>query len=142
MCGMNRLSVGREGLRGTGAPAVLAWLFVLVALAGCCSPQSGGHHAVPRHTAAPAATTPADPSAVRVVVADSPGGRGVGDSCQGTSEHSAPVVLPGQPAPAGVPSTAVTTLPAQPLTGGRAIRGPSNDAVGEVDPLRLQVQRI
>ncbi|PZT78156.1 MULTISPECIES: hypothetical protein [unclassified Streptomyces] len=138
---MSRLSAGAKGLRGTGAPAALAWLFILVALAACCSPQSGRHHPGPEPRVWSAAA-PADFSGVRAVVADSPGGRGVGDSCRGTSEHTAPVLLPGQPAPAGVPSAAVATLPAQPLTGGRSIRGPSNDAVGEVDPLRLQVQRI
>lgn len=141
MCGMNRVSKGAERLRGTGAPVVLAWLFVLVALVSCCAPQSGRPHSSPEYAPASALATLTDLTVVRVVVADSPGDRGVGDSCHDAPEHSAPVVLPAQPGPAAVPSAAVALLPHRPLTGGGSIRGPSNDAVGEVDPLRLQVQR-
>ncbi|MEU2246533.1 hypothetical protein [Streptomyces sp. NPDC019224] len=138
---MNRLSEGAERVRGTGVPVVLAWVFVLVALVACCSPQSVRPHSSPEFAPAPALATLTDLTVVRVVVADAPRDRGVGDSCHGTSEHSAPVVLPGQPAPAAVPSAAVALLPARPLTGGASIRGPSNDAADEADPLRLQVQR-
>ncbi|MFD5785649.1 hypothetical protein ACFWH1_03300 [Streptomyces sp. NPDC127037] len=139
---MNRLSEGAGRVRGTGASLVLTWVFVLVALVVCCSPQSVRPHSSPEFAPASALATLTDLTVVRVVVAGAPGDRGVGDSCHDASEHSAPVVLPGRPGPAAVPTAAVALLPARPLTCGASIRGPSNDAVGEVDPLRLQVQRI
>ncbi|MEU3225702.1 hypothetical protein ABZ695_21410 [Streptomyces sp. NPDC006976] len=149
MCRVNRLSEGADRLRGTGAPMVLAWVLILVALVSCCSSPPSGEHASSHgfapasEFAPPSALAPwTDLTAVRTVVADAPRHRGTGDSCHGTSEGSAPVVLSGQPAPAAVPSAAVAVLPARPLTGGTRIRGPSNDAVGDVDRLRLQVQRI
>ncbi|TRV78854.1 hypothetical protein FKN01_11750 [Streptomyces sp. 130] len=138
---MNRVSEGAERLRGTGAPVALAWLFVLVTLVSCCATQPVRPHPSPEFAPASALATQTDLTVVRVVTADAPGDRGVGDSCHDASQHSAPVVLPAQPGPAAVPSTAVALLPHRPLTGGESIRGPSNDAVGEVDPLRLQVQR-
>ncbi|THA67108.1 hypothetical protein E6P78_15815 [Streptomyces sp. A0958] len=140
---MKRLSEGADRLRGTGAPMALTWVFVLVALVSCCSPLSPREHSSSPGFAPASALAPwTDLTAVRTVVADAPGDRGVGDSCHGTSQHSTPMVLPGQPAPAAIPSAAVAVLPARPLTGGACIRGPSNDAVGDVDRLRLQVQRI
>ncbi|NED10225.1 hypothetical protein [Streptomyces sp. SID9124] len=138
---MNRQSEGAERVRGTGAAAVLAWVFVLVSLVACCSPQSVRAHTSPEFAPASALATPADLAVVRVVVADSPRDRGVGDSCHGAPDHSAPVVLPAQSGPAAVPSAAVSFLPARPLTCGASIRGPSNDAADDVDPVRLQVQR-
>lgn len=127
--------------RGPSAPVsvVLGWLFVLCALVSCCSVPTTvptGHH----FGAARAAST-APPAAVSTVVALSPEEHGPGSSCHGTSEHTSPVVLPGQNAPVALPGS-TATAPVAPLTGAAAIRGPSNDAVREVDHLRLQVQRI
>ncbi|WP_406457137.1 hypothetical protein OG782_32515 [Streptomyces sp. NBC_00876] len=146
---MNWLSARTDRLRSTRASVLLGWVLVLLAMVSCCSltsaqpmsaRPSSPHHA----TASPAAgraATPTPAAAARIVVADAPGDRGIGSSCHGASEHSAPVVLPGQPAPAALPC-ATAALPPGPLTGAAAIRGPSNDAVGDVDRLRLQVQRI
>jgi len=141
MCGMNRQSEDPGRVRGTGAAAVLAWMFVLVSLVACCSPQSVRPHSSPEFAPASALATLTDLTVVRVVVADSPGDRGVGDSCHDASDHSAPVVLPGRIGPAAVPSAAVALLPARPLTSGASIRGPADDAVDDVDSVRLQVQR-
>lgn len=142
---MNWLSERTDRRRSVRASAVLGWVFVLVALVLCCWPASGSsasaHDDRPASAAAPRITLAVQVSAVRVVVADAPGKRGTGSSCHGVSEHSTPVVLPGQPAPAALPSAAAP-LAAAPLTGAAAIRGPSNDAVDDVDHLRLQVQRI
>ncbi|MCX5144282.1 MULTISPECIES: hypothetical protein [unclassified Streptomyces] len=142
---MNWLSEHPDRRRSIRVPVVLGWVFVLVAMVVCC-PLTSGRPASAHHAAAAAATapriTPAAPaSAVRAVVAVAPDDRGSGSSCHGASEHSAPVLLPGQPAPASPPSAAAT-LPAAPLTGGAVIRGPSNDTVADVDHLLLQVQRI
>ncbi|WP_327371351.1 hypothetical protein [Streptomyces sp. NBC_01217] len=136
------------------APAVLGQLFVLLAMVSCCSvaaPDSSAHRmpapgffadqSGDRATAAARAMSPAQPVVVRAVVAHAPDDRGLGSSCHGTSEHATPVVLPGQSAPVTLPGPTVTA-PLAPLTGAAAIRGPSNDAVREVDHLRLQVQRI
>lgn len=120
---------------------VLGWAFVLVVLASCCWPASGSSasaHESPASGTAPRITLAV---AAPAVVADAPGKRGTGSSCHGASEHSAPVVLPVQPAPAALPSAAAP-LPPAPLTGAVAIRGPSDEAVDDVDHLRLQVQRI
>ncbi|SEB95873.1 hypothetical protein SAMN05216483_0777 [Streptomyces sp. 2131.1] len=141
MCGMNRQSKGAERVRGTGAAVVLAWVFVLVSLVACCSPQSVRAHTPPDFAPSSALATLTDLTVVRVVVADSPRDRGVGDSCHGTSGHSAPAVPSARPGPAAVPSAAVVLLPARPATCGPSIRGPSNDAVDDTDPVRLQVQR-
>ncbi|MFE7359047.1 hypothetical protein ACFU8Q_39675 [Streptomyces sp. NPDC057543] len=130
--------------QGAHASAVLGLLFVLLAMVSCCSialPGSAAHHRSTHTTAVDRVLTPSHPMAVRTVVADAPEGRGAGSSCHVTSEHATPVVLPAQSAPAALPGVTVTA-PAAPLTGAAAIRGPSNDAVREVDHLRLQVQRI
>ncbi|MFF8914413.1 hypothetical protein ACF08M_14090 [Streptomyces sp. NPDC015032] len=142
---MNTLSerTSRRG-RGAHASAVLGWLFVLLTMASCCSialPDSAAHHPGTPTAAATRAMTPAHHLVVQTVVADAPEDRGIGSSCHGTSEHATPVVLPGPGAPVALPGMA-TAAPVAPLTGAAAIRGPSNDAVREVDHLRLQVQRI
>ncbi|GAA2971362.1 hypothetical protein JCM13580A_08460 [Streptomyces drozdowiczii] len=94
---MNRQSEGAGRVRGTGAAVVLAWVFVLVSLVACCSPQSVRAHTPPEFAPSSALATLTDLTVVRVVVADSPSDRGVGDSCHGTSDHSAPVVLSARP---------------------------------------------
>ncbi|MER5615575.1 hypothetical protein [Streptomyces sp. NPDC002215] len=132
----------RRRTQGTCASAVFGWLFVLFAMVSCCSITAPAAHASDIKPAAVARTiTPTHQALARIVVADSPEDRGMGSSCHGSSEHSTPVVLPGQSAPAALPGATVT-VPVAPLTGAAAIRGPSNDAVREVDHLRLQVQRI
>ncbi|WP_176740162.1 hypothetical protein [Streptomyces sp. Ncost-T10-10d] len=152
---MNRLSERTHRRRQSAhASAVLGWLFVLLAMVSCCSvaaadssahrmaaPGSASHQSGTRTAAAARAMTPAHPVVVRTVVADAPEDRGMGSSCHGTSEHATPVVLPGQSSPVALPGV-TATAPVAPLTGAAAIRGPSNDAVREVDHLRLQVQRI
>ncbi|WP_406385286.1 hypothetical protein [Streptomyces sp. NBC_01618] len=142
---MNTLSERTHRRRqGDHASAVLGLLFVLLAVVSCCSialPGSAAHHQSTHTAAVDRAVTPAHPVVVRTVVADAPEGRGGGSSCHVTSDHATPVVLPGQNAPAALPGATVTA-PVAPLTGAAAIRGPSNDAVREVDHLRLQVQRI
>ncbi|MFB7914370.1 hypothetical protein [Streptomyces sp. NPDC056061] len=143
---MNRPSepTHRRGPSAT-ASVVLGWLFVLCALVSCCSLPDAA--SVAHHTGAPGATAAADAMApvhhvaVPTVRADAPEDRGTGSSCHGVSEHSTPVVVPGQSAPVALPGATVTA-PAAPLTGAATIRGPSNGAVQEVDHLRLQVQRI
>ncbi|MFF1924448.1 hypothetical protein ACFVW8_28260 [Streptomyces sp. NPDC058221] len=141
---MNRRSGGTDRVRGARGSVVLGWAFVLLALMSCCSLASAqpadAHHGGASLTA-PRAITPVPAVAARVVVADAPGDRGAGSSCHGASEHTAPAVLPTQPAPAALPS-APALLPAGALTGACGIRGPSNDAAGDVDHLTLQVQRI
>ncbi|MCX5339445.1 hypothetical protein [Streptomyces atratus] len=142
---MNRLSERTHRRRQSAhASAVLGWLLVLLAMVSCCSvtaPGSASHQSGTRTAAADRAMTPVHAVAVRTVVADAPEDRGLGSSCHGTSEHATPVVLPGQSAPVALPGV-TATAPVAPLTGAAAIRGPSNDAVREVDHLRLQVQRI
>ncbi|MER7722926.1 hypothetical protein [Streptomyces sp. NPDC096323] len=141
---MNALSERTDGRRSAAATVVLGWVCVLIALASCCLPTSAPHasaHEGPASVAAPRITLAVQVRAAPVVVAHAPGDRGIGSSCHGASERSAPVPLPGQPAPAALPSAAAA-VPSVPLTGGAAIRGPSNDTVVDVDHLRLQVQRI
>ncbi|MFJ9682376.1 hypothetical protein ACIRP2_30635 [Streptomyces sp. NPDC101194] len=142
---MNTPSEGtRRRRQSVRASAVLGWLFVLLAVVSCCSmaaPGSTAHGAGTHVTAEARGMTPIHQVAVQAVVALAPDDRGTGSSCHGTSEHATPVVLPGQSAPAALPRT-TATAPVAPLTGAAAIRGPSNDAVGEVDHLLLQVQRI
>ncbi|WP_031085385.1 hypothetical protein, partial [Streptomyces sp. NRRL WC-3549] len=83
------------------------------------------------------------PTAVAVVVADAPGEHGSGSSCHGATGRSTQAVLPGPTSPVALPCTAAeTAVPAAPLTGSSAIRGPSHDGAGAVDRLRLQVQRV
>ncbi|MGW2178269.1 hypothetical protein ACWCXX_09310 [Streptomyces sp. NPDC001732] len=132
-----------RGRRGIGAPVVLGWLFMLFAMVTCCSVPSPSAHGSEAHSTSVAvrAVTPVHAVLVPSVVADTSADRGVGSSCHGTVEHATPAVLPGQSTPAALPGATVTA-PAAPLTGAAAIRGPSNDAVREVDHLRLQVQRI
>ncbi|MFF9510153.1 hypothetical protein ACF1BU_26500 [Streptomyces sp. NPDC014724] len=142
---MNTPSEGtRRRRQGAHASAVLGWLFVLLAMVSCCSTEALGSavHGSGTHAAAGAlGMTPIHPVAVQSVIAHAPDDRGTGSSCHGTSEHATPVVLPGQSAPVALPRM-TATAPVAPLTGAAAIRGPSNDAVREVDHLRLQVQRI
>ncbi|MEW2490095.1 hypothetical protein [Streptomyces sp. NPDC048411] len=142
---MTRLSE-RTGPRrdGARASAVLGWLLILLTMVSCCSLAETGaaaHHATARTATATPALTPAPASAARIVVAVAPDDRGVSSSCHGVSEHATPVVLPAQAAPVALPGSAVTA-PVGRLAGAAGIRGPSNDAVGAVDHLRLQVQRI
>ncbi|MFE3374751.1 hypothetical protein [Streptomyces anulatus] len=126
-------------------PLALGWVFFLLAMLFCCSVTTSS-------AAAPAAAGPAGATAVRAftptpdaaletVIMTSPADRGLGTSCHGGSTHTAAVVLPASSAPVTVPSP-VTFLPATPLTGAAAIRGPAHDGVRSVDQLRLQVQRI
>lgn len=141
---MNGLSARTDRRRSAAASAVLGWVCVLIALASCCWPTPAPHasaHAGPASAATPRITLAVQVRAAPAAVAHAPGDRGIGSSCHGASEHSAPVLLPAQPAPAAIPSAAAT-VPSVPLTGGAAIRGPSNDGVDDVDHLRLQVQRI
>lgn len=130
--------------------AVLGWVFALLAVVSCCSLAETGaatHHVMTATTTATATATPVTapgtappPTARIVVVAEAPGGRGAGSSCHGTSEHATPVVLSPQAAPVALPTSTVAA-PEGRLTGAAGIRGPSNDAGGAVDRLRLQVQR-
>jgi hypothetical protein len=145
MSGMTRLSERTDRRRdGARASAVLGWLLILLAMVSCCSLAETGaaaHHTTLRTAAATPALTPPPASAARIVVAVAADDRGVSSSCHGVSEHATPVVLPAQAAPVALPGSAVTA-PAGRLAGAAGIRGPSNDAVGAVDHLRLQVQRI
>ncbi|WP_405387034.1 hypothetical protein OG596_04155 [Streptomyces sp. NBC_01102] len=147
----------RTARRGGFTPlVVLGWLLALVAVFFCCAPSAT---AGPR-TEAPAASAvralapvpsaavsavralaPVPSAAVSVVRAEAPDERGPGSSCHGATSHSTPVVLPGSTAPVALPCASVV-IPADPLTGAAAIRGPSHDGVGSVDRLRLQVQRV
>ncbi|MEU8708850.1 hypothetical protein [Streptomyces sp. NPDC048565] len=127
---------------GNGPLVAPVWALLLVAAFFCWSPAAtAAPHEAPSTTAT-TAFAPAPAATVSVVVVDSPDERGMGGtSCHGTVDHSTAVVLPGHPAPVSppCPSVAVRTAP---LTGASAIRGPSNDSVGAVDQLLLQVQRI
>ncbi|MFF3831280.1 hypothetical protein ACFYXX_10995 [Streptomyces sp. NPDC002458] len=141
MAAMTGTSVRTNGRRsGNGLPVAAVWALMLVAVFFCCSPAPAPHGQAPSAAAA-RAFTPTPAAAASVVVADAPDERGVGSSCHGTVDHSTAVVLPGHPAPVALPcpSTALRTAP---LTGGAAIRGPSDDSAGAVDHLRLQIQRI
>ncbi|MFE9727961.1 hypothetical protein ACFYQ5_31475 [Streptomyces sp. NPDC005794] len=139
---MTRASRWTDRRSGSGLPLAPVWALVLVAVFFCCSPAAT---APPRTEAASAtavmAFTPAPVAAASVVVADAPDERGIGSSCHGTSDHFAAAVLPCHPAPVALPCPSAAPGTA-PLTGAAAIRGPSNDSVGAVDQLRLQVQRI
>ncbi|MFD4336332.1 hypothetical protein ACFWPP_03820 [Streptomyces anulatus] len=143
---MTRVSTRTDRQRyRSRTPLALGWVFFLLAMLFCCSVTTSS-------AAAPAAAGPAGASAVRAftptpdaaletVVMTSPADRGLGTSCHGGSTHTAAVVLPASSAPVTVPSP-VTFVPATPLTGAAAIRGPAHDGVRSVDQLRLQVQRI
>lgn len=143
---MTRVSTRTDRQRyRSRTPLALGWVFFLLAMLFCCSVTTSS-------AAAPAAAGPAGATAVRAftptpdaaletVVMTSPADRGPGTSCHGGSTHTAAVVLPASSAPVTVPSP-VTFVPATPLTGAAAIRGPAHDGVRSVDQLRLQVQRI
>ncbi|MGC5395873.1 hypothetical protein ACPXCP_08965 [Streptomyces sp. DT20] len=141
---MNRLSGRTVRVRGARVPVLLGWLLVLLSVASCCSFNSAGPTADPHHGTVPLSafhsfTRAAVADEARVVVADAPRNRG--SSCHVAPDDATPVVLTAPPAPAALPC-APAVLPAGSLTGAAGIRGPSNDAVGDVDHLRLQVQRI
>ncbi|OLO29783.1 hypothetical protein PZ61_0204200 [Streptomyces sp. MNU77] len=143
---MTRVSTRTDRQRyRSRTPLALGWVFFLLAMLFCCSVTTSS-------AAAPAAAGPAGASAVRAftptpdaaletAVMTSPADRGLGTSCHGGSTHTAAVMLPASSAPVTVPSP-VTFVPATPLTGAAAIRGPAHDGVRSVDQLRLQVQRI
>ncbi|MFJ1589468.1 hypothetical protein ACIOD0_04320 [Kitasatospora albolonga] len=127
-------------------PAPPVWVFALLSLLFCCSFTTPAAAAVPvavgAEAIAPVRTlTPVPDAAVERVVMATPADRGLGTSCHGGSTHSAAVVLPVPSAPMALPSP-VAVLPAAPLTGAAAIRGPAHDGAHSVDQLRLQVQRI
>lgn len=127
-------------------PAPLGPLFALLALLFCCSVTTSAAAAVPVAMEAPGPApvrtlTPVPHLAVEPVVLAAPAERGLGTSCHGGSTHSAAIVLPVSSAPVALPSP-VAVVPAAPLSGAAAIRGPSHDGVHSVDQLRLQVQRI
>ncbi|MFD3656444.1 hypothetical protein [Streptomyces sp. NPDC058620] len=142
---MTRLSERTDRRRsGTRMPSAVGWVVVLLAMVSCCSLSTAAAAPPPgdARLAAPArAMTPTPETTASLVMAHAPDNRGMGSSCHGTSDHSSAVVLPGPPSLAGLP-TALAPAPAVPLTGAAAIRGPSNDGVGAVDRLRLQIQRI
>ncbi|WP_432148741.1 hypothetical protein [Streptomyces sp. bgisy029] len=127
-------------------PASLGPLFALLALLFCCSVTTSATATVPVAVEAPGPApvrtlTPVPHLGVEPVVLSAPADRGLGTSCHGGSTHSAAVVLPVASAPVALPSP-VAFVPAAPLSGAAAIRGPSHDGVPSVDQLRLQVQRI
>lgn len=127
---------------GRSLPAVLGWALLLIAVFLCCSPHTGAPAGAGTPPAAAArAFTPVSGAVASVVVADAPGERGIGSSCHGATDHSTAVVLPVHPAPVALPCSSAAPRTA-PLTGAAAIRGPSDDSVGAVDRLRLQIQRI
>lgn len=143
MAAMTRASGWTDRRRGGSAlPVILGWALMLVAVFLCCSPATTSAPGAETTSAtATRAFTPVASAVASVVVADAPDERGIGSSCHGTADRSTAVVLPGHPAPTALPCTSAA-LRAVPPTGAAAIRGPSNDSVGAVDPLRLQVQRI
>ncbi|MFJ1785978.1 hypothetical protein ACIOML_16880 [Streptomyces anulatus] len=153
---MTRVSTRTDRQRyRSRTPLALGWVFFLLAMLFCCSVTTSS--AATSSAAAPAAAgpagagpagatavrafTPTPDAALETVVMTSPADRGLGTSCHGGSTHTAAVVLPASSAPVTVPSP-VTFVPATPLTGAAAIRGPAHDGVRSVDQLRLQIQRI
>lgn len=126
-------------------PLALSWSFFLLAMLFCCSAATSSAAvqvaAGPAEAAAVRAFTPVPDAAFEPVVLASPADRGLGASCHGGSTHTVAVVPPVSSAPVAVPSP-VAFVPAAPLTGAAAIRGPAHDGVRSVDQLRLQVQRI
>lgn len=143
MAAMNRRTERTDRRRGGVTPSVaLGWVLALMAVFLCCSPSvTAAPRADPPAASAVRAFTPVHAATLSVVTADAPGERGLGSSCHGATSHSAAVVFPGPGAPAALPCTSALP-PSGRLTGAAAIRGPSNDGVGAVDHLRLQVQRI
>ncbi|MEV7652722.1 hypothetical protein AB0O39_00980 [Streptomyces anulatus] len=140
---MTRVSTRTDRQRyRSRTPLALGWVFFLLAMLFCCSvTTSSAAAAGPAGATAVRAFTPTPDAALETVVMTSPADRGLGTSCHGGSTHTAAVVLPASSAPVTVPSP-VTFVPATPLTGAAAIRGPAHDGVRSVDQLRLQVQRI
>lgn len=143
---MTRVSTRTDRQRyRSRTPLALGWVFFLLAMLFCCS-VTASSAAAPAAAGQAGATavrafTPTPDAALETVVLTSPADRGLGTSCHGGSTHTAAVVLPASSAPVTVPSP-VTFVPATPLTGAAAIRGPAHDGVRSVDQLRLQVQRI
>lgn len=132
--------------RRSRVPVSLGWVFVLLSLFVCSVTTSSTSAAVPVAVDAPGPAsvrtlTPVPGATAEQVVMTTPADRGLGTSCHGGSTHSAAVVLPVPSAPVALPSP-VAVVPAAPLTGAAATRGPSHDGVHSVDQLRLQVQRI
>ncbi|MFG3408388.1 hypothetical protein [Streptomyces sp. NPDC048142] len=127
------------------APLALGWVFFLLAMLFCCSVTTSSATvpvaAGPAEATAVRAFTPTPDAAFEPVVMATPADRGLGTSCHGGSTHTVAVVLPASAAPTAVPSS-VAFVPATPLTGAAAIRGPAHDGVRSVDQLLLQVQRI
>lgn len=143
---MTRVSTRTDRQRyRSRTPLALGWVFFLLAMLFCCSVTTSAAAvpvaAGPVGASAVRAFTPTPDAAFEPVVLASPADRGLGTSCHGGSSHTAAVVLPASSAPVAVPSP-VTFVPATPLTGAAAIRGPAHDGVRSVDQLRLQVQRI
>ncbi|MFI7286146.1 hypothetical protein ACIBRY_05730 [Streptomyces anulatus] len=143
---MTRVSTRTDRQRyRSRTPLALGWVFFLLAMLFCCSVTTSSAGAPvaagPAGAVAVRAFTPTPDAAFEPVVMASPADRGLGTSCHGGSTHTAAVVLPASSAPVTVPSP-VTFVPATPLTGAAAIRGPAHDGVRSVDQLRLQVQRI
>ncbi|MCX4501837.1 hypothetical protein ACH4E9_27740 [Streptomyces anulatus] len=143
---MTRVSTRTDRQRyRSRTPLALGWVFFLLAMLFCCSVTTSSAAAPaaagPTGATAVRAFTPTPDAALETVVMTSPADRGLGTSCHGGSTHTAAVVLPASSAPVTVPSP-VTFVPATPLTGAAAIRGPAHDGVRSVDQLRLQVQRI
>ncbi|MFF8502953.1 hypothetical protein ACF07L_20200 [Streptomyces anulatus] len=143
---MTRVSTRTDRQRyRSRTPLALGWVFFLLAMLFCCSVTTSSAaapaEAGPAGATAVRAFTPTPDAAFETVVMTSPADRGLGTSCHGGSTHTTAVVLPASSAPVAVPSP-VTFVPATPLTGAAAIRGPAHDGVRSVDQLRLQVQRI
>ncbi|GGP73728.1 hypothetical protein [Streptomyces sindenensis] len=143
---MTRVSTRTDRQRyGSRTPFALGWVLFLLATLFCCS-AAASSAVVPvaagqAEAAAVRTFTPTPEAAFQPVVLASAPDRGPGSSCHGGSTHAVAVVLPVSSAPVAVPSP-VAFVPAAPLTGAAAIRGPAHDGVRSVDQLRLQVQRI
>ncbi|RPK88618.1 MULTISPECIES: hypothetical protein [Streptomyces] len=140
---MTRVSTRTDRQRyRSHAPLALGWVFFLLSMLFCCSVTTASA-TVPVAAGASAvhAFTPAPSSDFEPVFMATAADHGLGSSCHGGSTHTAAVVLPASSAPVAVPSS-VAFVPAAPLTGAAAIRGPAHDGVRSVDQLRLQVQRV
>ncbi|MBV7243103.1 MULTISPECIES: hypothetical protein [Streptomyces] len=143
---MTRVSTRTDRQRyRSRAPLALGGVFFLLAMVFCCSVTTSSAAvpvaAGPAGAGAVRAFTPTPDAAFEPVVMATAADRGLGTSCHGGSTHTAAVVLPASSAPVAVPSP-VAQVPASPLTGAAAIRGPAHDGVRSVDQLRLQIQRI
>ncbi|WP_103535602.1 hypothetical protein [Streptomyces sp. SM11] len=143
---MTRVSTRTDRQRcRSRAPFALGWVFFLLAMLFCCSVTTSSAAvpvmAGPAEATAVRAFTPTPDAAFEPVVLAAPADRGIGSSCHGGSTHTVAVVLPASSAPVAVPAS-VAFVPASPLTGAAATRGPAHDGVRSVDQLLLQVQRI